>query len=241
MSIDLNPHFNATLYIVKGSASNQGDIVPSEVLYEQKFNSKSDCYAFIQRNGTSIEGSSLLRATIIPTRTSNKSELLQDVLLPTFVNHALNIENLFSKVIGSMFAIMLDILTLIPRLIATPFKIKADQENHTEHPVIALIRNNPQAAESIQSGVVKFKIVGEDVGHPSNDRKYLFYRTYNEYLKVVIKTLPGISSAERGYNGSRKYYMDATGMPNVEEVEKDGKWLFTATVLESGEAFDYSC
>lgn len=58
-------------------------------------------------------------------------DFAKDLFLPTFINRALKVDGLASKIFTSIGAIALDLFTFIPRLIATPFRIDGDR--YLEH------------------------------------------------------------------------------------------------------------
>lgn len=66
---------------------------------------------------------SILKGCFIPLRTDSLKNLATDLFLPTLFNHALKINNIALKVIASIAAIILDLITLLPRTIATPFRV----------------------------------------------------------------------------------------------------------------------
>lgn len=62
---------------------------------------------------------SLLPATLVPVRTNNLSNFSKDFFLPTTLNHAVNTQGTFKKVIAVAGAILLDLLTLPIRLLTS--------------------------------------------------------------------------------------------------------------------------
>lgn len=97
--------------------------------YHQNINDPSEAEAFIKANGISTKSHNWLKAIIIPTRTDNLKDFLKDIFLPTFVNQALNINNIALRLFASFFALALDVITLLPRLCVAPFKVKYDRSH----------------------------------------------------------------------------------------------------------------
>ncbi|CDR34921.1 hypothetical protein [Criblamydia sequanensis] len=62
---------------------------------------------------------SLLPATLTPVRTNNLSNFSKDFFLPTTLNHAVNTQGTFKKVMAVAGAILLDLLTLPIRLVTS--------------------------------------------------------------------------------------------------------------------------
>lgn len=131
------------------------------VLFQQEIR-KMDAFGeiseFINEKGQSVPESSLFKATIIPLRTDSWKDFAKDLFLPTVVNHAIKTDGIVLKVFASLFAIALDVVTFIPRLVISPFKAVYDRKHKTEHPLATLIKNKPGGAEAIKSGTVQIAI-----------------------------------------------------------------------------------
>lgn len=81
--------------------------------------SVDDQAAEIKSKLVSASRISMLPATLFPVRTNNPSNFSKDFFLPTTLNHAINTQNTFKKVIALIGAIFLDLLTLPIRLITS--------------------------------------------------------------------------------------------------------------------------
>lgn len=122
-------------------------------IFKKSFLQKSEFQHFIEEYIVSFPGYSSSLALLIPPRTKNWEGLAKDILFPTLVNHALKQEGMIGKVSGSMTGIALDLLTLIPRLVMTPFKIFYDYHiQRLDHPLAGLLEDNLQAISSLKNG-----------------------------------------------------------------------------------------
>jgi len=65
----------------------------------------------------------ILLQTLIPTRTNNLRNFAQDLFLPTFVNHALKLQNVVAKIFVILSALILDMLTFPIRLLTCMPKV----------------------------------------------------------------------------------------------------------------------
>ncbi len=66
---------------------------------------------------------SLFRACFIPTGSPSHKELVKNFLSPTLFYRALNVHNLVLRILTIPFAIILDIATLLPRIVIACFKL----------------------------------------------------------------------------------------------------------------------
>jgi len=93
-------------------------------LHQRYIASEAEGHRFIGQYGKSVvQGWSILKASMIPIRTDNCRDFCKDFFLPTFVNNALAVNNCVLKIVASIFAILWDLATFLPRFIATPFRL----------------------------------------------------------------------------------------------------------------------
>lgn len=205
MSIVLNPGFSG--YISIGNDY-------SRELYREEVHSFEEAKNFIDFYGKSVQGCSLLRATLIPLRTDNWKDFAKDFFLPTFVNHALKVDRLASRIFVSFFAIILDVFTFIPRLIASPFAVIYNYKNKSDHPLINLIKDNSDFELSIDSGFFEIKLNLENVNIQYDT--HLNARTAKQvsidgYVTVTTKKFHGEIEEESDFNERAAVYKEADG------------------------------
>lgn len=83
------------------------------------------------------ETSTIFQGRIYPIRT-NKN-FLRDFILPTYMNHEIEIENVALRAIATFVWILLDLITLPIRFVVAPFRLIYNVCK-TEHPLRQLIR-----------------------------------------------------------------------------------------------------
>lgn len=208
MSIILNPGFS-------GYVSVESD---SKEFYKQDIHSFKEATDFIDLYGKSVPGGSLLRATVIPLRTDCWGDFAKDFFLPTFINHAIKVDNVVLKIIASVFAIALDIVTFIPRLIASPFRAIYNHKHKSEHALIGLIKDKPEFTQAVKSGVLKIRVKFENVDIQTDAD--LNIRTAKQfavdgYTTVTISRLPGIKEQSE-FNDRTASYMEIEGEWDVQ-------------------------
>lgn len=147
MSVSFNPSFSGYIS-VEDREGNE--------LFRKEVNTELEIKEFLETNGESQPYHSILKACFIPIRTNNFSTLAKDLFLPTFINHAIKIDSFAFRIFSSFFAIILDILTLIPRSIATPFRILHNDKN--KHPLIKLISANSDSSDFEKFSLLNIKI-----------------------------------------------------------------------------------
>jgi hypothetical protein len=171
--------------------------VEGDILYQKDFLSQKEIETFIQQYGKSKQGYSLLQSAFIPLRTQN----LKDFFLPAFVNFSLKINNIALKIIASIFAIALDVVSLPIRFFMTPFCIYYNYKNpETEHPVINLIRESPLSQKAIIDNFVHLCYEVQDVqrSDPSapDEEGNTFQNAAGTAVKgtiqVALRRMPGI-------------------------------------------------
>lgn len=169
------------------------------VLYQQPCSSEEELKAFIHSYGKSKNGWSFIQTAMIPLRTQNLKDFSKDFFLPTFVNFALKINNLALKIIASIFTIILDIATAPLRLLTTPFRIYYNRKRpESEHPLINLIKSNPQSQKALKTNFVDLcyesnnvRIVKDDTDLPENFYERASKITIKGTIKVALKVMTG--------------------------------------------------
>lgn len=112
MNIQLTPGFTANIEIKDLNGAS---------LHQENFNSDQDLKDFIVKYGKSKPGWSLLEGLVKPLRMDSWQHFAEDFFFPTFVHYALKVNHIALKVISSICAIALDVITLPIRFIMTPF------------------------------------------------------------------------------------------------------------------------
>lgn len=204
MSIALNPGFS-------GSISVMGK---SNELYRQEIHSFKEATDFVNKYGKSVPGESLWKATIIPLRTDNWKDFAIDLFLPTFINHAIKVDNIALKIIASLFAIALDIITFIPRLVASPFRAIYNNKHKSEHPLEGLLKDKPKFTQAAKSGVLKIQVKFENVAIQEDEdlnTKTAKKFAVDGFLMVTIKRLPELKANQPEFNEESVDYMLVEG------------------------------
>lgn len=225
MPITLSEGFTGHVTI-EGSNDVELDIE----LFRQQITSRKDADTFMETYGTSVPGCSLLQATLIPVRTDNWKNFAKDLFLPTYVNHALKIDNFVLGVFASVFAAALDGFTFVPRLFSSPFRAIYNHRNPNEHPLIALIRNNPAFLRSINSGVVTIRMHWEDTDTNLPYRPTAKKSTFDGFARVAIKALPGIEQRSGCATTSEKFIKTP-----------ENQWVAGPASISSNSSWQYAC
>ncbi len=210
MNIQLTPSFAANVEIKDLNGA---------ILYQQNFNSDQDLKDFIVKYGKSKPGWSLLEGLVRPLRMDSWQHFAEDFFLPTFVHYALKVNQVALKVIASIFAIALDVITLPIRFITAPFYAYSNY-NYLE-PAHLIEHDLGIAGHDVVNLCYDKKetIVGAPVGGlPQNGSKY----TYKGTKKVALKNLVG----------------GVSGRPiEVEKIESyvnvNGQWNWTKQITGS--------
>lgn len=132
---------------------------------------------------------------VVPLRTQNLGDFSRDFFLPTFVNLSLKIHNTALKIIASVFAVALDILTFPVRLLTSPFRA---YYNHT----------HPEPVHPIESpdGPLGYPVNGDQVtlrwkvGAPKDGEG----EVRRGSLRVAIKRIPDFRSMVSTSEKTRK-------------------------------------
>lgn len=141
------------------------------LLYEKSVASHEEAKAFVRQYGSFKQGCPFLEGLVMPLRTQTLNDCLEDLFLPTFIHFALKVENIALKIIASVFAIALDLLTLPIRFIALPLRVY--YQSHApepKHPMIELIEGNVHSQKALQDQCVMLHYEVEEVRiHPENE------------------------------------------------------------------------
>lgn len=119
------------------------------------FSDMGEAKAFREQYLQSTTPYSGWRMSFIPTRTDNLKNFMGDLFFPNFINSALKVDNVFLRIIASILCICFDLITLLPRLIMTPYSFSYNAKKATidqPHPLLALItpsKRSPGATEEI--------------------------------------------------------------------------------------------
>lgn len=148
MNVDFNPSFSGYISV----EDKQG-----KELFRNEIHSEVEIKEFLEANGESVPYHSMFKACFIPIRTNSWHFLAKDLFLPTFINRAIKVDNIVLRILASCFAIILDVITLLPRLIATPFRI-VHNRNSNDHPLFKLVKTKPDSSEIEKFGLLKIKI-----------------------------------------------------------------------------------
>lgn len=179
--INFSPNFSGHI-VVENMKGNE--------LFRKEINSTDQIREFIQANGESTPYHSILKACFIPIRTQNWPILAKDLFLPTFINRALKIDNVALRVFASCFSIILDLMTLIPRLITTPFRISYNnKQNRNNHPLLRVVNIDLDSLDSKEiekNSLLKIKVNFKRTIIEQNTFKFARVGTGNGFCLVSI-------------------------------------------------------
>lgn len=230
MSIHLNPGYQATIQI-----KDKHD----HLVYQKSCSSEYEVKAFIRQYGKSKYGWSLLRGTVIPLRTQYPKDFLKDLFLPTFLHFSLKINNMALKIIGSIFAVMLDITTFPIRLITTPFRIYYNYKYPDEkHPLIHLIEDQSRFQKTIENNKVNLCYEVQNVQitpfSPPDEKGNIFQdatkSTIQGVMSIALKKIPG---------GIKNQSSEKT--ENISYLAINGKWTIANFSEGSSSHYSYRC
>lgn len=206
MNIVLNPGFSGFISV---------ENLKGKEVFKQNVSSLEDMGHFFQTYGKSTPGYPILKASFIPTRTDNIQDLVKDLFLPTFINHALKVHSLIGRIFASIAAIALDIATFVPRFFIAPLKAYSDYTNKDKHPLVNLLKSHSGASQAIKDDVLKIKVAVQAVKisqDPILKTKTAKEFTMNGYQLVVVKALPGIKKEAEFKHRTADY------------IEIEGEW-----------------
>lgn len=220
MSINLVSGFQANIQI----KDKEGTL-----LYKKSCSSSQEIKDFIQQNGKSKDGWSLIRGTVIPQRTQKLKDFSKDFFLPTFVNFSLKINNIALKIIASIFAIALDVITAPIRLLTTPFRVYYNyQHPEAEHPLVNLIKGNPQSQKAIDDNFVNlcYEVQNVQTSNPSapDEEGNIFQNASRSTIKgtmqIALKSIPGGIKNQSSEEEEAANYLGMNGEWTVENFSK---------------------
>jgi len=186
MSVILNPGFSASISI----KNNETEI------FEKKFGSKKEVEFFLQIYGKSAPQYPIWQAIFVPARTDNWRDLTKDLLLPTFINHAFKIDHFVLKIFASIGAVVLDVLTIIPRLITSPFRAFYNYKTENTHPLISFIKTELPFTQLTHSNILKIdvnleKIATHWISCSTGDLNTATKTITSGHCYVAVKSIPG--------------------------------------------------
>lgn len=195
------------------------------LLYQRPCASAREVRNFMYQNGESRKGWCLIKGTVVPLRTENLKVFSKDFFLPTFVNCSLKVNNLAVKIITSIFAIALDVITAPIRLLTTPFRIYYHYRHpEVEHSLVDLIEGNPQSQKAIEAGFVTlcYEALHVKIDEPpvieEGDTLQTLRRTLvRGTMQVALKRIPGGVEDQFSETVEKEYYQTMNGTPWVLE------------------------
>ena len=164
-------------------------------LWRKEVGSKKEAMEWMEAHSHSVRGWGILKASFFPMRVGSCKDLAKDLFLPTFINHALRVNNLFLRVVASLCAFVWDIATMPFRFISLPFRIAQHRCSPTPEsklPVFQLIKENPDFKRVMEEGQVRLVAkVEETVGTkkfdtPSKDKEEVAHLMDN--LESIVGT-----------------------------------------------------
>jgi hypothetical protein len=173
------------------------DEVGREV-FRRTFSRNSEFQEFIRDYIISFPGYSPGLALLVPPRTQTWNELAQDVLFPTVVNHAFKQPGLVKMVAGTVAGLAIDLFTMIPRVVATPFRIYSNQNTPTtQHPLYQLLKDNPAATCALESGYLMAQMSLEVIfieERKCSEMGSMFFYAFEDIVKVTKPILTNPNS-----------------------------------------------
>ncbi len=173
MRIELQPGFQGKI-IVENSKKKS--------LYEQDCTSEKEVAEFLKTYSKSKPGWSVMNGVFYPLRTDKLSDFTKDLFLPTFVNHALEINNIALRIFASLFAIAFDLSTLPIRFLATPFRVFYNYRHPEEtHPLSTLIEKESDQTPFRENYVtIKYETSNVKMNEPIEKEGHVFQNASQE-------------------------------------------------------------
>lgn len=177
-------------------------------LWKQEIFSSKEAQEFMQKYGKTFQKPDWLKATILPIRTDNLKNFAEDLFLPTFVNQTLKIHNVGLRSFASIFAIVLDVMTFIPRLLTSPFKAFYDHyKKEPEHPLNSLLKK--------QIDQLDIQIYQENIDLKNDDKdsniKYANKTAEKVHFWIATKAVPGLETKNSSCEMYKVGYMSDNG------------------------------
>ncbi len=124
-------------------------------LYQKDCATTQEVKDFVNANGGSKIGYGLTEMLVMPLRTDNLKDFATDLFLPTFFHFALKVENVVLRALASIVAIVVDVATVLIRLVATPIRFYYNtQYPEPVHPLVSLLGQNPTSKQALEEGTV---------------------------------------------------------------------------------------
>ncbi len=124
-------------------------------LLRRSFDQYEEFQFFAENYLSSFKGYSFFSAAFIPVRTDSVNELAKSVSFPTLINHFPEQNSCPQKTLGLIAGISFDLLTLIPRVVATPFRMYYNYNTQVVvHPLVELFKDNPELVNSLKNETI---------------------------------------------------------------------------------------
>lgn len=183
-SIQLNPGHSGYISIQD---------TKEQEIYRKNVEKESEIRDFIAEYGKTFLGYGVFPTIFCPLKLKGK-EFAKDFFCPTLMNFAIKVNRIGLRVFACIWAVVVDILTFIPRaLIGTPCRAHY-LKKHPEkiHPLIDLIKANPESQFSMKSGKVILKTHFEKIKIDDpleNGSQTADKIEFNETISIAIKKL----------------------------------------------------
>lgn len=198
------------------------DALGVEIL-KKTFNHHEEFQTFVDTYLTSFPGYSFAIATFIPPRTNSWHAFSKDVFFPTLVNHSLKEKRVARKIFGSLAGLSLDLLTLLPRLATSPFRLLYMNSIHqTCHPLIQM--DGPQEIAKHDYLVAHIFFQTVEIDESLNNNNGLI--SFKASIKTSTISLPIITN----------YFASC---PIMEEIEHIAKIALYEGVKEQDNSISY--
>ncbi len=198
MSAQLFPSIPGHVYLQPGFSGHISvQTNDGTELFRKEIASEKEGEDFVNQYGQSIRGSGLLKALFVPLHTDNCADLFS----PAFTHLALQVDNCALRLLASVFAIALDAITLVPRLIVALFKTDAP----ITHPLKTLLPNTPLVNAALLEGKLKIVVHRESFEitslSPPSSRKSV----EDTFTLVHTRQLPQTATKTIRKSGSTHY------------------------------------
>ncbi len=161
----------------------------------------------------------VLPATLYPVRTNTLQNFVDDFFLPTFVNHALKVQDTVGSVFAILGSLILDILTFPVRLV-TVIPRAIFNANQSEHPLLTYLKKenvDPKLYESDHVGVTQNWLTRKWSG----SSKYADGTVENRYSDVNYYRSGNINFIETPmYPGHSQHYYGENGRAPEPEFDR---------------------
>lgn len=212
-------------------------------LYRREIQSDREIEPWIEANKPSVQGWGVLKSSFVPVRVDNLADFFRDVYFPTFINHALKINNICLRILVSCVAIVWDLITLPIRSLTWPIRMYSYHYNSKPLPVEELIKTSPHFAEAKRDGVVRLVARGEYTRHVQslgdfiNDPKLKHLpntatrNTLEVTRFVTLKALPWCQEGHTSRDWTENFWMDLDNQ----------QWLLCGSTGSKSAGSTYSC